>query len=202
MSVASICPAWNTRTRDDDSECAQALGNRRGRQVPAAESKRQVNLLDGCIEIAAGCHDDPPFRDHEGPVKLRQFFHRSAEIGIADVCPCRGMARQSVENERARRREYLVCFTNGEQRSNAATLSPLSGDLECEFRGRLENGGLAQGNPRAQSLERGDRHRVTAQAKPKTRVLSMIGPPKLFLDACDDRASLIAEWRASWERGS
>ena len=35
---------------------------------------------------------------------------------------------------------------------------------------------------------------VTAQAKPKTRVPSMIGPPYLFDDARHDRAS-VAEWR-------
>src|SRR5688572_29562027 len=109
-------------------------------EIDAAARCRLPNprdyVLDRRVEIATRGHDDPPFRDHEGPVKLRQFLHGSAEIRIRDVCPCwHNMTGQWVENERPRCRQHIVCLTNCEQRPDATALSTLASDLQRDFQG-------------------------------------------------------------------
>src|SRR4029453_5332188 len=160
FDLSSMKHADHAALGDHDGDHPQTLGNRRSREVPAAESKRQGYLPHRGVEIATRGHDDPRFRDHERPVKLRQFLHGSAEIRIRDVCPCWHMTGQWVENERTRCRQHIVCLTNREQRPDATALSTLASDLQREFKGRLENGGFTPRNPRAQGLECGDRHCV------------------------------------------
>ena len=129
-----------------------------GREVPAAESKWQIDWLYRCVEIAARGYDDTRVRDHERAIELREFLDRAAEIWISDVSSCRRVPSQRVENEGARCREHGVGMANCKQGSDAPALSPLAGDLECELHRRLEHARLAPGNLVAQFLNGGDRH--------------------------------------------
>src|SRR4029079_15107243 len=59
---------------DDDRDGAQPLRDRRGREVSASKSQRQIDPLDVCIQIATRRENDSRFRDHKSTIELRQLL--------------------------------------------------------------------------------------------------------------------------------
>lgn len=99
FDLTAVKHAHDAALRHHDGDGAKALGHRGSGQVPASESKRQVDLLDRRIEIATGRHDCARSRDHEGTIELCEFLDGAAQIGIADMRPRRSVSCQGIEDE-------------------------------------------------------------------------------------------------------
>ena len=96
----------------DNRNRTQSLRDRRGREMPAAKSQRQIDLLDRGIQIATCGDHEPRFGDHERTIELREFLDRASQVWIADVCPPGCMASQGIENQRPRRRKDGILGAN------------------------------------------------------------------------------------------
>jgi hypothetical protein len=84
---------------------------------------------------------------------LRQLFDRAAQVRVSDALGCRGVSGERVQDERARTREHRFGIAEGEERSDAAPLSPLASDLDGKLNHRLQVLAVAAAHLAADRLE-------------------------------------------------
>lgn len=157
-----MTPRWKIRTTPlSDTTIAIAPSRCEidaAREMPAAKSQRQIDLLDRGIQIATCGDHEPRFGDHERTIELREFLDRASQVWIADVCPPGCMASQGIENQRPRRREDGILGAKREERADAAAFTAFTRDLQGQLDGLLEDSWVAPGNDGTQLLENGNRH--------------------------------------------
>ena len=73
-----------------------------------SQSKRDLDILRRCVEIAGRGDNEALVINDERPVELRQFFDRAAQVRIADVPGGQRVKRDRIENQRTRLIENRV----------------------------------------------------------------------------------------------
>ena len=86
FDFAAVEDADDAAFGDDDGDGAQALRNRRSREVATPQPQRQIDPLYRCVQIPTRGDDGSRFGDNKRTIELRQLLNRAAEVWIADMC--------------------------------------------------------------------------------------------------------------------
>ena len=79
---AAVEHSHDRALRDNDGYHGEALGDRGGGEMTAAETQRDVDVLHRGLEIPARGADDAIFRHDERLVELGELLQRAAQVGI------------------------------------------------------------------------------------------------------------------------